>query len=63
MSVFPSATVDANIENQQHLPSIPVAILLVRAVSNDPVTLAALAPEIRQALGAIRPQQFVKVGA
>lgn len=32
-------TVDVNIESQQHLPSIPIAILLVRTVSNDPVTL------------------------
>jgi predicted nuclease of predicted toxin-antitoxin system len=56
-------TVDANIENQQHLPAIPVAILLVRAVSNDPASLAALAPAIRQALATIQPRQFVRVAA
>ncbi len=56
-------TVDANIEKQQHLPSIPVAILLVRAVSNDPVTLAAMGPEIQAALGTIQPRQFVTVVA
>ncbi len=56
-------TVDAKIENQQHLPNIPVAILLVRAVSNDPDTLLALVPSIREALAEIQPRQFVSVPA
>lgn len=56
-------TVDANIEKQQHLPAIPVAILLVRAVSNDPITLAAMGPEIQAALSTIQPRQFVTVVA
>jgi predicted nuclease of predicted toxin-antitoxin system len=56
-------TVDANIEQQQHLPGIPVAILLVRAVSNDPVTLAALGPAILGALASIQPRTFVTVAA
>ncbi len=56
-------TVDANIEKQQHLPEIPVAILLVRAVRNDPDTLVQLAPAIREALATVQPRQFVKVGA
>jgi predicted nuclease of predicted toxin-antitoxin system len=56
-------TVDANIEKQQHLPAIPVAILLVRAVSNDPVTITALAPAIVEALASIQPRTFVTVAA
>jgi predicted nuclease of predicted toxin-antitoxin system len=56
-------TVDANIEKQQHLPAIPIAILLVRAVSNDPVTLRALAPAIVEALASIKPRTFVTVAA
>jgi predicted nuclease of predicted toxin-antitoxin system len=56
-------TVDANIEKQQHVPAIPIAILLVRAVSNDPVTLAAMGPEIQSALSTIQPRQFVTVVA
>lgn len=56
-------TVDANIEKQQHLPAIPVAILLVRAVSNDPVTITALAPAIVGALASIQPRTFVTVAA
>lgn len=56
-------TVDAKIENEQHLPSIPVAILLVRAVSNDPDTLLVLVPKIRQALEEIQPRQFASVPA
>ena len=56
-------TVDANIEKQQHLPAIPVAILLVRAVSNDPDTITALVPAIVQALASIKPRTFVTVAA
>jgi len=56
-------TVDANIEKQQHLPDIPVAVLLVRAVRNDPDTIAALAPDIKDTLAKIQPRQFIKVGA
>jgi predicted nuclease of predicted toxin-antitoxin system len=56
-------TVDANIEKQQHLPSIPIAILLVRAVSNDPVTISALAPAIVEALASIKPRTLVTVAA
>lgn len=56
-------TVDANIEKQQHLPAIPIAILLVRVVSNDPATLAALAPVIQEALASIQPRAFVTVAA
>jgi PIN like domain len=56
-------TVDANIEKQQHLPSLPIAILLVRAVSNDLHTLQALAPEIRLALAELKPLQFHAIGA
>ena len=55
-------TVDANIEMQQHLPSIPIAVLLVRAVSNDPATLHSMVSEIRRALANIQPKQFKSVG-
>jgi hypothetical protein len=56
-------TVDANIQNQQNLPAIPVAILLVRAVSNDPDTLIALVPEVLAALDVIQPKTFATVPA
>ena len=56
-------TVDANIEKQQHLPALPIAILLVRAVSNDLNTLQALAPEIRRALAELKLLQFHAIGA
>jgi predicted nuclease of predicted toxin-antitoxin system len=56
-------TVDANIEHQQHIANLPVAVLLVRVVSNDPETLQPMVPEIRQALAEIQPGQFVAVGA
>jgi predicted nuclease of predicted toxin-antitoxin system len=56
-------TVDANIESQQHLASIPIAILLVRAASNDPATLSKLALAISVALSTIQPRTLVTVAA
>jgi hypothetical protein len=56
-------TVDANIEKQQHVPAIPVAILLVRVVSNDLATLAAAAPAILEALATHQPRRFITVAA
>ncbi|MEO8306965.1 MAG: DUF5615 family PIN-like protein [Pseudomonadota bacterium] len=56
-------TVDSNIETQQHLPDLPVAVLLARVVRNDPATLQSMTPAIRQALAAIQPRQFLTVGA
>jgi hypothetical protein len=56
-------TVDANIENQQHLPSLPIAILLVRTRSNDPKSFQALVPEIQQALAELKLLQFQAIGA
>ncbi len=56
-------TVDANIEKQQHIPAIPIAIMVVRVVSNDPVSLVAMGPEIQSALSTIQPRQFVTVVA
>jgi predicted nuclease of predicted toxin-antitoxin system len=54
-------TVDANIEHQQNLPSIPVAILLIRTRSNDPATLAEVSPAIRDALASIQPRTFLTI--
>lgn len=54
-------TVDANIEYQQNLPTIPIAILLARTVSNDPAALAILSPAIREALASIQPRTFVTI--
>jgi predicted nuclease of predicted toxin-antitoxin system len=56
-------TVDTNIEKQQHIPSLRIAILLVRTVSNDLKSLQALAPEIRRALDELKLQQFQAIGA
>jgi predicted nuclease of predicted toxin-antitoxin system len=56
-------TVDANIEKQQNLSSLPIAVLLVRAASNDLNTLQTLAPQIRQALAELKLLQFHAIGA
>jgi predicted nuclease of predicted toxin-antitoxin system len=56
-------TVDANIEKQQNLSSLPIAVLLVRAVRNDLKTLQTLAPQIRGALVELKPLQFHAIGA
>jgi predicted nuclease of predicted toxin-antitoxin system len=56
-------TVDANIEKQQHLPALPIAVLLIRSVSNDLKTLRAHAPEMRRALAELKLLQFQAIGA
>jgi len=55
-------TVDANMENQQHLPALPIAVLLVRSTSTDINTLNAKLPDILAELSIIQPKQFIAVG-
>jgi predicted nuclease of predicted toxin-antitoxin system len=56
-------TVDANIEKQQNLSSLPISVLLVRAVRYDLNTLQTLAPQILEALVELKPLQFHAIGA
>jgi hypothetical protein len=51
-------TVDRNLQFQQRLDSLPLAVLVIRALDNRLETLRPLIPEILQALGSIKPREL-----
>ncbi len=55
-------TMDRGIEFQQNLTSVAVGVLLVRAPSNRMVHLQPLVPAILDALPALKPGQFHRIG-
>ena len=56
-------TMDGNLEFQQNLATLPIAVLVVEAVSNRMEHLAPLVPGILRELGHIPPKSLRKVGA
>jgi len=59
--VFLSA--DRNIEFQQNLKTLPIAIIVLRARNNRIQALALLLPELLQLLNHLAPRTLRKVGA
>jgi hypothetical protein len=55
-------TVDRNLQFQQRLDSLPVAVLVIRASDNRLETLRSLIPEILQALGSIKLKELRVLG-
>ena len=55
-------TIDKNIRYQQNLTGRDIAILILRAQSNDIGDLSPLVPEALAALRSIQPGQVVEVG-
>jgi predicted nuclease of predicted toxin-antitoxin system len=56
-------TADRNIEFQQNLLTLPVAIIVLRARNNRMQALQPLLPELLQVLNHIAPRSLRKVGA
>lgn len=56
-------TMDQNIEFQQNLAALPIAILIVHAMSNRLEHLKPLAPEMLKELNHIQPRSLRRVGA
>ena len=56
-------TMDGNLEFQQNLATLPIAVLVVEAVSNRMEHLVPLVPGILRELGHIPPKSLRKVGA
>lgn len=54
-------TMDQNLEFQQNLASLPVAVLVIEAVSNRIEDLAPLVPEILKQLNHIQPATLRRV--
>jgi hypothetical protein len=56
-------TADQNIEFQQNLKTLPVAVVVLVAASNRLESLEPLVPELLRALETLQPKTFVRVGA
>ena len=56
-------TADQNLEFQQNLDTLPVAVLVIVAESNRLESLEPLLPRVLVALDALEPKKLVRVGA
>ncbi len=56
-------TVDKNLPYQQNQTALPVAVIVLDAVSNELNRLLPLVPALETALGNLVPQTFVVVGS
>ena len=56
-------TVDRNLEHQQHVPGLGLAVVALRAPSNDIVALEPLMPAVLAQLPTLSPGQIVRVPA
>ena len=55
-------TADQNIEFQQNLNTLPVAVVVLAAPSNRLESLEPLTPEVLRVLQSIQPRTLVRVG-
>ncbi|OGA22149.1 MAG: hypothetical protein A3H34_03160 [Betaproteobacteria bacterium RIFCSPLOWO2_02_FULL_67_19] len=56
-------TVDKSLPYQQNLASLPVAVVVLRANSNELPQLLPILPKLEEALATLRPRSCVQVGA
>lgn len=54
-------TVDQNLKHQQNLATLPIAVLVIRASTNDIDSLAALVPAALAALRSLSPRQYIEI--
>ena len=55
-------TVDRNMEHQHNLATLPLAVVVMEAPSNDIDDLIRLVPAIMSALASLPPNRFTHVG-
>ena len=56
-------TADQNLEFQQNLDTLPIAVLVIAADSNRLESLEPLIPKVLAALDALEPKQLIRIGA
>jgi predicted nuclease of predicted toxin-antitoxin system len=56
-------TGDRNLEFQQNVDALPIAVIVLVAVNNRIETLRPLVPLVLEALESIRPGQLVRLGS
>lgn len=55
-------TVDSNLEYQQDIKALPIAVAVLIAVSNDVNVLRPMMPEVREVLTATEPGRLYRFG-
>ena len=56
-------TVDKNLSHQQNLSTLPVALVVLDAMSNELLSLLPLVPALERALISLAPRTFVHIDA
>jgi predicted nuclease of predicted toxin-antitoxin system len=56
-------TVDKNLAYQQNLATLPLAVVVLDAYSNELPALLPLVQQLEQALSSLKPRSYVKVGS
>lgn len=56
-------TVDKNLPYQQNLATLPVAVVVLRAASNELSSLAPLMPRLEETLTKLQPGSCIHIGA
>lgn len=55
-------TVDKNLRYQQNLSTLPIAVVVLHARSNEFQVLMPLLPKLEEALASLKPRSLVQVG-
>lgn len=55
-------TVDKNLPHQQNLSTLPIAVVVLDAASNELAALLPLMPELLQTLASLEPRSCTRVG-
>jgi hypothetical protein len=56
-------TVDKRLPHQQNLTTLPIAVVVLDAISNELSSLLPLVPALDQALATLAPRTCIKVGS
>jgi hypothetical protein len=56
-------TVDKNLQYQQNLAALPIAVVILDSFSNEISSLLPLVPALERALGQLTPRTCVRVAA
>lgn len=63
MNRYQGLSADQNIEFQQNLDTLPIAVVVLVADSNRLESLEPLVPQILEALKVLQPKKLIRVGA
>ena len=56
-------TVDQNLRHQQNIATLPIAVVVLIAYSNELDALLPLVPQLREVLESLQPRSFAEIRA